>query len=255
MVNLLLTTTLSQNKWGGEAERLVLQRDLLAKYAPGRTIYVVAPDKELPAVRSLISHENLNHRFFAEESIVPHLHAWKWYRQQQVKLLAYTFVEDADFVVTLDSDVYPWNHLTTGDFLTMNNRAYVHLEPIESSHPASISWSLYTSQMRSMIPASDAWPVTPCVYSLKALQSVVSLFDMRRLSKEIGWAEHAVYHYGLIASGEFSKYHVSSDQPTCFYIHSLGETKRQKTPFFCASSDVGFNTNYVRQQLQILGVL
>lgn len=262
MIDFLLPVTLS-NKWGDEDERIRLQRDLFAVFCPGVTIVVVAPKDELLTIKAVLSTKELRYVFLAEETILKRPHSWKWYRQQQIKLLADSFM-GGSFIATLDSDIIPARPLTKEDFYTTGNwKAWVELQARHEAPWQSLEWMIYTANLigRGQDMPSHVWPVTPCVYATEMIAHARSLFAEHNLHEKIGWSEHAVYHWAALLSGRLDHFHQGTTAVRCDFIDSIGALEKEDffgdrhiPPFLCASSHRGFSPFYLRKKLQSLGV-
>ena len=258
MVNFILPVTLS-NKWGGEDERLLLQRDAFIRFAPGSTIIVVAPKVEVPAVRKLIQTERLRYVFISEETLIKWPHSWKWYRQQQIKLAAHAICAGT-YVATLDSDIIPARTLREEDFFSPEGKALVDLQPRHIAPWQSCEWMIQTATLLNYPVFEECWPVTPCVYANEVLLHAEAMFRKVLLHERTGWSEHAVYHYAAVHSELFDKLHQRTSKPFCNFIDSIGALKEEDfaedaPPFLCASSHRGFSPVYMRKKLESLGVV
>lgn len=257
MLNFLLPVTLS-NKWGDEDERIRLQRDAFAMFAPGSTIVVVAPKDEVGTIRKILQTEELRYVFVSEESIILWPHSWKWYRQQQIKLYADAVI-GGEFVITIDSDIIPARSLRDRDFFS-EGKAFVSLQPSHLAPWQSIEWMKNTAALLSYPVFPDVWPVTPCVYAMPILSYAREMFRPHLLHERKGWSEHAVYHYAAVKSELMDKLHQRTDKPACAFIDSIGaldlnDFEEGVPPFLCASSHRGFSPVYLRKKLASLGVV
>jgi hypothetical protein len=218
----------------------MLFRTLEWFFEPLRTCYVVAPDREVAAVRTQVPHGR--YETIAESDVVPELPYFAlttriraklrlvgpplhgWYAQQLVKLAVAEKVATR-FCLTLDADVL-CVRLTRYDDLVRDGRALVQTTP--PNHP---EWNDDAERV-SDLAAHLHTRVDPRLRSLSKRLPPSRARDVLAswrsyLVRSLPWTEYALYHTFLEQTGRFDRYHALAESDeiygNCVWMESQFE--------------------------------
>ena len=192
----------------------ILFRTLEAFFEPLGTCFVVAPDRDVSAVRASVSQRYVVMR---DTDVVPELRLFRrhgWFVQQLVKLAASERVE-TPFYLTLDADVVCVRPTRYED-LVIDGRALVQTTP--PHHP---EWNDDAERVLSLPRLGRQYGVTPAVLSRGAVGALARHVARRvrprlrrlvswrsYLLRNLPWTEYALYYTFLERTGSFDAYHV-----------------------------------------------
>jgi hypothetical protein len=194
----------------------ILFRSLEALFEPLGTCYVVAPDRDVAAVRERVPQANCV--VLADREVIPELRFLRvhgWFAQQLVKLAIADRIRTR-FYLTLDADVICVRPTRYGDLVVDDGRALVQTTP--PHHP---EWNDDAERVLALPRLGRQYGVTPAVLSSEAVAMLARHLErrvrprLRRfvswrsfLLRNLPWTEYALYHTFVERTGAFETYHV-----------------------------------------------
>jgi hypothetical protein len=235
-----------------DAERAqILFRSLERFFEPLATCFVVAPDREVSAVRRRVPRER--YAVLAESEVIPEIpYFWAtarlraklrlvgppihgWFVQQLVKLAVAETVGTA-FYLTLDADVF-CVRATQYSELVREGRALV-----QTSAPNHPEWNDDAERVLGLPRVDRQYAVTPALLNREAVSALAQHLEgrVRPRIRELGaraphrrardvlaswrsfllrslpWTEYALYHTFLEQTGLFDTYHVLAGEDAIY---------------------------------------
>ena len=240
---------------------LILRRSLSTYFRGLGTLFVVTPDDQADAIRTLVEQEagdGLRFEVIPETDVVPELRHFArtggWYRQQLVKLAIFKHVR-SDFYLTLDADVFATRPVTA-EQLAPGGRALC-LTHHTDVHPG---WYRRTACVLggSLRRPGIAHNVTPAVLARQGVEELAGWLDERwrhgryasgyrsllqRIARlrfgrktdlapwrlyliaALPWTEYALYYSFLELTDRFAHYHQEQDIGICDEQNSFWRIK------------------------------